>query len=180
MIFLIIIAASAFTFYLIWRFSAQADLKTPVSVVQDETDIPIPLTPKQFAEKYMNQQCQLIGGTLCFWGHWFGRPYDNFHEITRVEFDALGNILTIYFSSQETLTVVNPAGVEEYKTKLQISTADKVNWQWYYNGGAQAPENLYFYQFIRVDNLVIGSTNVNWHKPDWSDLSIRLPAVLLT
>ena len=86
-------------------------------------DAAIQLTPIQFAEKYLSKQGQVKGGTLCFWGHWFGKPYDNIHEITAVDYDTGTNILTIRFSEQETLTITNPLGIEEYNNRLQIQNS---------------------------------------------------------
>jgi len=138
------------------------------------------LTPIEFAEKYKSQQGQVKGGTLCFWGHWFGRPYDNFHQITSVDFDTITNILTIRFSEQETLTVTTPADIKEYKNRLEIIKADKVHWQWFYYGKTHEPENLFYYKIERSDNAIKGSTNADWYKADWSDLMVTKPAVLLT
>jgi hypothetical protein len=144
------------------------------------TDTFIELTPTEFAKKYKSQQGQVKGGTLCFWGHWFGKPYDNFHQITSVDFDTTTNVLTIRFSEQETLTVTFPSGITEYKDRLVIANADKVYWQWYYYGKIQEPENLFHYNITKNGDTITGSTNANWYKANWNDLTITKPAVLLT
>lgn len=37
------------------------------------------------------------GGALCFYGDWFGRPYDNFHKVIHACYDARMEILEILF-----------------------------------------------------------------------------------
>ena len=147
---------------------------------KNQIDTAIQLTPQQFAEKYKIKQGRVKGGTLCFWGHWFGRPYDNFHQITVLEYDTDTNILTIHFSEHETLTITNPSDIEEYSNRFQIKQADKVYWQWYSYGKAQEEENLFHYNITRIDGVITGFTNANWYKADWSDLTSTKPAVLLT
>ena len=144
------------------------------------TDVFTKLTPAEFVEKYNSQQLQVKGGALCFWGHWFGRPYDNFHRITSVGFDITTSILTIRFSEQEILTVSNPVDIKEYKHSLEIRMADKVHWQWFYYGKAHESQNLFYYNIERSDNAIKGFTNADWYKADWSDLAVTKPAVLLT
>jgi hypothetical protein len=139
----------------------------------------ISLTPEQFAEKYRNNLGRVRGGTLCFWGHWFGRPYDNFHQIIAVDFDASKNILTLHFSGREILIVNNPSDIQEYDNKLQIAQADKVYWQWYYYGKVQEEENMFYYELIKNDDTITGVTNANWYKPDWNGLTSNKPAILL-
>jgi len=137
------------------------------------------LTPVAFAQKYKSQLRQVKGGALCFWGHWFGRPYDNFHQITSVDFDTVSNTLTICFSEKEMLTVSNPQQIKEYKNRLEINNADSVHWQWYYYGKTIEPSNLFYYDIHCNDNKLKGTTNANWYKENWSDLTISRPAVLL-
>lgn len=90
------------------------------------------------------------------------------------------NVLTIHFSENEILTVTNPADITENKQRLVIATADKVYWQWYYYGKPQEPNNLFYYDISRKDGLLNATTNVNWYKADWKDLTITKAAVLLT
>ncbi len=184
MTFFIILAVSTIIFYVARHLLKSADRQTNSvinkreNITQDE--IPCKLTPKQFSEKYRNGQGQVKGGTLCFWGHWFGRPYDNFHQITNSDFDIEHNILTIQFSEQETLRINNPTDIEEYRNRFQINKADKVYWQWYYYGKTQESENLLYYNIIKSGDNINGETNTNWNKVDWSDLTLNKPAVLFT
>lgn len=47
-------------------------------------------------------------GTLRFWGQWFGRPYDNCHQLAECE--AAGDVLRLTFDEGETLCVWSPRG----------------------------------------------------------------------
>ncbi len=182
MTFFIILAVSTIIFYVVRHFHKSADTSTnSASLKRNDislSEIPLKLTPKQFSEKYKSGQGQVKGGTLCFWGHWFGRPYDNIHRITDSNFDLEHNILTIQFSEKETLTVTNPKDIEEYKNRFQITKADKVYWQWHYYGETPGIENLLYYNIINKGYKVIGETNVNSYKTNWSDLTLNKPAVL--
>lgn len=182
MTYLLILAASTIIFYIARHFFKGSKVPTNSNPIKNskQIDTAIQLTPKQFAEKYKTNQGQVKGGTLCFWGRWFGRPYDNLHQITSVSYDTDLNILTILFSEQETLTVTNPSDIEEYRNRFQINQADKVYWQWYYYGKTQAEENLFYYDITKNGSTVNGLTNANWYKADWSDLTLTKPAVLLT
>lgn len=182
MSYLLILTATTLLFFLARHFLKGTTNATYSmnNKSDDETSIPVKLTPTEFAEKYKSQQGQVKGGSLCFWGHWFGKPYDNYHQITSVDFDPTTNKLTIRFSEQETLTVTNPADITEYKEKLVIADADNVYWQWHYYGNTQEPGNLFYYDISRKGNSVTATTNVKRHKPDWKDLTITKPAVMLT
>ena len=184
MTYFIILAVSIIIFYVARHFLKKSDRSTNSTTNNreniTENEIPLTLTPKQFSEKYNHKQGQVKGGTLCFWGHWFGKPHDNYHQIIKSHFDIEHNILTIQFSERETLTVTNPGDIEEYKNRFQIDTADKVYWQWYYYGKTQENENLLYYSIIKNGDNVNGETNANWYKADWSDLTSTKPAVLFT
>jgi len=182
MTFLLILATTTLIFFTVRHFlKPLSSSKNSLDFKGDKKkEVLNCLTPTEFAEKYKNRQGQVQGGTLCFWGHWFGRPYDNFHRIVSVDFDTSTHILTIRFSEQETLVVTNPSDVQEYKDKLQINKADKVHWQWYYYGKTQEPENLFHYDIIRNENTITGSTNTKRFKENWNELTIAKPAVLLT
>lgn len=182
MTFFLILAASTIIFYLARHFLKRSEASINSNNIRNDKqmDTAIQLTPKQFVEKYKNAQGLVKGGTLCFWGHWFGKPYDNFHQITALDYDTDANILTIHFSEQETLTITNPSDIEEYSNRLQINHADKVYWQWYYYGKAQEEENLFYYNITKKDGVITGLTNANWYKANWSDLISTKPAVLLT
>ena len=120
------------------------------------------------------------GGTLCFWGHWFGKPYDNLHRIVSVDMNVPSSVLTLRFDQNETLIITNPVEIEEFPNRILINKADKVYWQWYYYGKAQEIENIFHHEYVREGNILSGKTNINWRNEDFSDLSISKPAVVLT
>lgn len=48
-------------------------------------------------------------GSLCFWGEWFGRPYDNIHIIESVKCSSTE--IVIHFDHGETLYITDPANI---------------------------------------------------------------------
>jgi hypothetical protein len=86
-------------------------------------------------------------GTLRFWGVWFGRPYDNYHNIVRVE--AEDDCLIIHFDNEETLRVWHPAQCQIDPKQFIIRSASRVLWQWYWYGRPHAPGNLMTDDFNR-------------------------------
>ncbi len=65
-------------------------------------------------------------GSLCFYGDWFGRPYDNCHKIIHTAYD--GEILEIQFDQYERLLVYNPENVSSTEQELKIEKAQKIKW----------------------------------------------------
>lgn len=55
------------------------------------------LSAEEFVEKYNKKQGQVKGGSLCFYGHRFGRPYDNYHQLELATFDSSTNTLSMTF-----------------------------------------------------------------------------------
>jgi hypothetical protein len=114
-------------------------------------------------------------GSLCFWGDWFGKPYDNNHRITSAtttdEFDV------IYFNEGESLLLKNPRGWSLSRGKLLIKDADVVRWQWFYYGRAPGPDSLQFIEYRRADGEIDVSTDF---MPDFPhSVDLRSPAVEL-
>lgn len=85
------------------------------------------------------------GGSLRFWGDWFGKPYDNYHVPISVEPD--GSVLTICFKNGEKCTVCEPSGIVNEPNDFHIESAKKIVWEWYYYGRECTPEN-----FCRLEN----------------------------
>jgi hypothetical protein len=99
-------------------------------------------------------------GSLRFWGLWFGRPYDNVHQIASCDHDR--DLLRIWFNEAELLSVWSPDGLEANATTFRIATAARVRWEWYSYGKSRTPENLYFEDYPKG---VRGTSNVNWYQP---------------
>ena len=115
-------------------------------------------------------------GTLRFWGSWFGRPYDNHHEI--VDSDAAEDLLRVRFNAGEVLSVWNPRRAAIDDQVFRIEEASRVRWEWFRYGRPQNPENLYYQEFVDNGSEVIATTNVDWHdadlKPDRSSAAVEI------
>jgi len=138
------------------------------------------LTVKDFELKYQNKTSLIKGGSLCFWGQWFGRPYENYLEIVSVSFDKFQNKLVIIFSKQEKLIIENPGNIEEHSNRLEIKSAERVYFEWYDYGKVQKLKNLMYYDFTKVGNKIKGKNNIHWSGINSEELTINKPAVLLT
>ena len=138
------------------------------------------MTIEEFVEKYNSNGGQVKGGSLCFYGHWFGRPYDNCHEVKSISFDQADRLLTMDFNEGERLTLKNPNIIKEFKNQLTIATADKIHWTWHSYGNSQTNDNFFFIDIEKENGQINGKSNVNWYKPDFSDLSLQKPALLWT
>lgn len=84
------------------------------------------------------------GGTMCFYGEWFGRPYDNFHKIIKANYE--NDCLNIYFSNGEILSVVNPLGITNEENCFKIEKASKVVWQFNPYGDENNIPKRYIYK----------------------------------
>jgi hypothetical protein len=138
------------------------------------------LLTEDFVEKYNKKEGIVKGGALCFYGHWFGRPYDNYHKLELATFDQITNTLTLTFDEKETLTILNPQDISEIEGELIIGSADSIHWKWFLYGNAQEDNNLYFIEINRTDNVLTGNSNITSYQPDFKDLNIIKPALLWT
>lgn len=66
------------------------------------------------------------GGSLCFYGDWFGRPYDNFYKIKEYTFHD--DILEIRFDEGDFLRITNPKNIVNDKEQFAVTHATKVEW----------------------------------------------------
>ena len=116
------------------------------------------------AEKFADEINQLLPnikvGSLCFFGVWFGRPYDNWHYVVRA--DAHDNVLTITISEGETLEVSNPSSCSFSSNQFEIRSARSVLWKWHSYGLSKIDENLYYYDFKVNNSEVQMTTNITW------------------
>jgi len=111
-------------------------------------------------------------GSLRFWGHWFGRPYDAWHQITRCE--AEDNLLRIFFNEDEVLSVWGPSGLEVSRSTFRIHAADRVRWEWFYYGRPKTARNLCFLEFVRSDEGISSTTNVDSHSLDPTEPAVAI------
>lgn len=82
----------------------------------------------------------LRSGSLSFWGHWFGRPYDNVHRIVGAE--TLDGCTIIYFDQGESLTIEAPSGWSLEDGRLLVRRAERIRFQWFYYGQLPSRETL--------------------------------------
>jgi hypothetical protein len=115
-------------------------------------------------------------GSLCIWGDWFGRPYDNQHQIVGATVD--GNYLVLNFNDGETLKLESPTKIELSADVFRVANATRVRWEWYYYGRPKTPENRYFQEYVRNGDQIETTTNVDWYTPQFST-SLESPAAEL-
>lgn len=101
-------------------------------------------------------------GSLVVFGDVFGGRIDNIHTVTAAE--ALGNPerLVVRFDEGETLAVWDPGNATISSQQFCISTAAKVRWEWFYYGRPKTPENRFFIEHARADDVVVARTNATW------------------
>ena len=114
-------------------------------------------------------------GSLCVYGDFFGRPYDNSHTAIAAVLDPEGCAL-IGFDDHETLRVWDPEGIHIGAGEFRVERASKVRWEWYSYGDPRTPENLYFIEHRVVGDNVEASTNF---RPSSFNPHLSRPAIEL-
>src|SRR5215467_13197747 len=101
-------------------------------------------------------------GSLVVFGDIFGGRIDNIHTVTAAK--ALGDPerLVVEFDEGETLEVWDPGNATISSWEFCISTATKVRWEWFYYGRPKIPENRFFIEHARTNDVVVASTNATW------------------
>ena len=115
------------------------------------------------ADSVRGQMRNVKPGSLRIWGDWFGKPYDNMHELKQCDVDS--DCLKLVFQDDEVLRVWTPEGLEVNPSTFRIQTASRVRWEWYYYGRPKTPSNLYFLDYVNSREEIVASTNVDWYKP---------------
>jgi len=100
--------------------------------------------------KIINNLEEKPGGTLRLYGEWFGRPYDNYHKISKCIFED--EILNIIFDTGETIKIWNPNHITFNNNELIINDSTCVELYRYYYGKPQTKENLI------IDRYTIGES----------------------
>ncbi|MDB5801420.1 MAG: hypothetical protein JWL63_2359 [Rhodocyclales bacterium] len=124
------------------------------------------MSPIEIAAAINENLPMLKQGTLRFWGQWFGRPYDNMHQV--VHCTSEGNKILLMFNEDETLTVTNPRDVGINKNAFFIQAADRVRWEWFSYGLPKTKSNLYFEEYENLGAHISVATNVDWHTPTYA------------
>lgn len=89
-------------------------------------------------------QIKKQGGSLCFYGDWFGRPGDNFHRIKHYSYQD--DVLEIVFEEWERLIVFEPLGIINTEKEFSINQSKMVKWSWYSYGSSQKEMNKISYE----------------------------------
>ncbi len=100
------------------------------------------LSPIDFKQKFEN--LKISGGTLRFWGNWFGRPMDNYHQIKNVEYDSVAKKLILILDEGEKIKIWKPSELKLGKTELRIEKANKILFEWHSYGENKIDKNLRF------------------------------------
>ena len=114
----------------------------------------------------INTLSAVKAGTLRFWGDWFGKPHDNFHQVVRCS--AVDASLVIEFDQGEQLTIHDPEGVTVNSEVFCIKNATLVRWEWFYYGRSRSAENRYFCEYVCDGSKITTSTNIDWYTPTFS------------
>ena len=88
-------------------------------------------------------------GTLRFFGKWFGRPYDNHHEILKCHFKE--EVLEIEFDAGETVKISEPEDFSFNDDSILIHDAAYVELSRYAYGSPQTDENLIIDRYSEKD-----------------------------
>lgn len=103
------------------------------------------LTPKRKNRELDSLKIKKEGGSLCIYGEWDGRPYDNYHKIKA--FSCANDVLEIHFTDHaEKLLVIHPTGITNTSEEFSIQHAQKVKWYWLFYDGKKTEYKKMVYE----------------------------------
>lgn len=91
------------------------------------------------------------GGSLRFYGKWFGRPYDNYYKI--LECSLNDGTLIFKFDTGEQLNIWNPNKIEFNDKSVIINEASCVEFIRYSYGDPQTEKNLIIDRYSNEETL---------------------------
>ena len=97
------------------------------------------------------------GGSLAFFGSWFGQIPDNLHTLISINIEK--NTLILGFNMGETLEISDPSNIEIMDDALINWNASSVGWYWNSYGETPSQKNRYHYKFRRLEDEVFTNTN---------------------
>jgi hypothetical protein len=124
--------------------------------------------------KIINNLKEKPGGTLRFYGEWFGRPYDNYHKILECSFDD--GLLIIKFDAGEFIKIWNPKNIILKDNELIIKESTCVEFIRYYYGKPQTEENVIIERYTNVE---LTNTSIKFGKVFNKIINQSYPAVEL-
>lgn len=95
----------------------------------------------------------IAGGTLRFWGKWYGRPYDNYHRVTSTNFNKVKNIITICFGHTQKCTIFDPENIINENKKFCITGASKIEWEYELIGVKASGNRKTVYTYIDAHTI---------------------------
>src|SRR3954452_14533940 len=119
---------------------------------------------EQIAQQLRDCMANRLGGTLCIWGQWFGRPADNVHILMAA--DAEDDRLHLRFDGGEDLLVWAPRDAAVDGNRFMIRGAERVRWEWFYYGRTKMAANRYYEEYACDGSAVVVTTNVDWYSAD--------------
>jgi hypothetical protein len=122
------------------------------------------LSLQSMASNLNDRISYIKSGSLCFWGSWFGLPYDNVHRI--VSCSAERNALSITFNEDETLTIWSPYELIADEATFRITQADRVRWEWFNYGDPKTQANLYYIDYVKKGDRITVQTNDPYPVPE--------------
>ncbi|MEQ9660964.1 MAG: hypothetical protein RLN87_00250 [Parasphingopyxis sp.] len=134
------------------------------------------MSAEELWRQILESRHSLKSGSLCFWGHWFGRPMDNWHTIVNAE--LLEDVLILYFNNAETLAVYNPSRCSLDGGRLVIGDAASIEFRWFYYGKKPDAESLQMMKIWKDGAKLRPETDFLPHLPK-QDLDPNKPAVEL-
>lgn len=137
-----------------------------------------PMSAQVVAEELLQQLPDLVVGSLCMYGEWFGRPFDNQHRIVDVTVED-DDILVMSFSEGEALRVWSPERVTADRFELRIDHARRVRWDWYSYGSPRTEEHHKFidYRIQSDESEQLWLVSVKGNRRLRRRLSANVPAV---
>lgn len=131
------------------------------------------LDTQEYFEKFTTGNRLCSGGYIRIWGDFRSRQLDIYNEISQVKLD-MSDVLTIEFTNNNKVTIVNPKAIYESTTYLKILEASEIIWEWVDN---ETNKKLYFN--YRVEKRSIRTkTNSDW-KSYKIDTLLGEPAIFI-
>jgi hypothetical protein len=114
------------------------------------------------------------GGSLRFFGEWFGGRRDGYHWIVGAE--AESDVLSVGFNEDEMLTVWNPEGIVVSEKEFRIERATRILWEWFYYGRPKLPQNRMRIEYLlRTDGSVrVKDSSDLEHVPDPAACAVEI------